>query len=85
MLYADDACIVSRSPQGLSKMMEVIVEVCQVFALTVSAKKTEKHVHASTAHTVDDGASRSGRGNLQTGAILHLPEGYRDRNPGCVR
>ena len=41
MLYADDACIVSRSPQGLAKMMEVIVEVCQAFALTVSAKKTE--------------------------------------------
>ena len=31
MLYADDACIVSRSPQGLAKMI----------ALTVSAKKTE--------------------------------------------
>ena len=41
MLYADDACIVSRSPQGLAKMMEVIVEVCQAFALTVPAKKTE--------------------------------------------
>ena len=41
MLYADDACIVSRSPQGLAKMMEVIVEVCGAFALTVSAKKTE--------------------------------------------
>ena len=41
MLYADDACIVSRSPQGLAKMMEVIVEVCRAFALTVSAKKTE--------------------------------------------
>ena len=41
MLYADDACIVSRSPQGLAKMMEVIVEVCRPFALTVSAKKTE--------------------------------------------
>ena len=41
MLYADDACIVSRSPQGLAKMMEVIVEVCRTFALTVSAKKTE--------------------------------------------
>ena len=27
MLYADDACIVSRAPQGLVKMMEVIVEV----------------------------------------------------------
>ena len=29
MLYADDACIVSRSPQGLVKMMEVIVEVAK--------------------------------------------------------
>ena len=41
MLYADDACIVSRSPQGLAEMMEVTVEVCRAFALTVSAKKTE--------------------------------------------
>ena len=41
VLYADDACIVSRSPQGLAKMMEVIVDVCRAFALTVSAKKTE--------------------------------------------
>ena len=41
MLYVDDACIVSRSPQGLAKMMEAIVEVCRAFALTVSAKKTE--------------------------------------------
>ena len=41
MLYADDACIVSRSPQGLAKMMEVIVEICRAFALTLSAKKTE--------------------------------------------
>ena len=41
MLYADDACIVSRSPQGLAKIVEVIVEVCRAFALAVSAKKTE--------------------------------------------
>ena len=41
MLYADDSCIVSRSPQGLAKMMEVIVEVCRAFALAVSVKKTE--------------------------------------------
>ena len=41
MLYADDACIVSQSPQGLAKIMEVIVEVCRAFALTVSGKKTE--------------------------------------------
>ena len=41
MLYVDDACIVLRSPQGLAKMMEVIVEVCRALALTVSTKKTE--------------------------------------------
>ena len=41
MLYAYDACIVSSSPQGLAKMMEVIVEVCRAFALTVSAKQTD--------------------------------------------
>ena len=41
MLYADDACIVSRSPRGLAKMMEVIVEVCRASTLTASAKKTE--------------------------------------------
>ena len=41
MLYADDACIVLRSPQGLAKMMEVIIEVCRAFALTVPAKTTE--------------------------------------------
>ena len=85
MLYADDACIVSRSPQGLAKMMEVIVEVCRAFALTVSVKKTETHVHASTAYTADDGANRSGRANVQTGAILHLPRGRGDRSPGHVR
>ena len=28
MLYTDDVCIVPRSPQGLAKMMEVIVQVC---------------------------------------------------------
>ena len=41
ILYADDTCIVLRSPQGLAKVMKVIVEVCRAFALTVSAKKTE--------------------------------------------
>ena len=40
MLYAHDACIVSRSPQGTAKTMKVIVEVCRAFALSVSVKKT---------------------------------------------
>ena len=30
MLYVDDACIVSRLPQRLAKMMEVIVEITKL-------------------------------------------------------
>ena len=41
MLYADDICIVSRSPRALAKIIEVIVHVCDAFGLTVSEKKTE--------------------------------------------
>ena len=41
MLYVDDDCIVSRPPQGLTKMTEIILEVRRPFALTVSAKKIE--------------------------------------------
>ena len=51
MLYADDACIVSRSPRALAKIMEVIVHVCDA-SLTVSEKKTESMcMHAGAAHT----------------------------------
>ena len=41
MLYADDACIVSRSPRSLAKIIEVIVHVFNAFGLAVSEKKTE--------------------------------------------
>ena len=41
MLYADDDGVVSRSPEQLRKMMEVIVVVCAAFRLTVSEAKTE--------------------------------------------
>ena len=41
MLYADDACIVSRSPRGLGRMMAVFVEVFGAFDLTISESKTE--------------------------------------------
>ena len=41
MLYADDAGVVSRSPEQLRKMMEAIVVVCRAFGLTVSEAKTE--------------------------------------------
>ena len=38
MPYVDGACIVSRSPKGLAKMMKVNVEICRASAITVSAK-----------------------------------------------
>ena len=41
MLYADDACIVSRSPHGLESMMVVIIRVGGAFGRTASEKETE--------------------------------------------
>ena len=41
MLYADDAGIVSRSSEGLERMMTAIVTACSAFGLTVSEAKTE--------------------------------------------
>ncbi|CAB1117856.1 unnamed protein product [Ectocarpus sp. CCAP 1310/34] len=41
MLYADDAAIVSRSPESLEKMMSAIVRVAGLFGLLVSEPKTE--------------------------------------------
>ena len=40
MLYADDAGVVSQSPEQLRKMMGVIVVVCAPFGLTVSEAMT---------------------------------------------
>ena len=41
MLYADDAGILSRSSEGLERMMTVVVTACSSFGLTVSEAKTE--------------------------------------------
>ena len=41
MFYADDAGVVSRSQERLTRMMSTIVEVVGEFGLTVSEKKTE--------------------------------------------
>ena len=46
MLYADDAGVVSQSPEQLRKMMGVIVIVCAAFGLAVSEAKTEIMVYA---------------------------------------
>ena len=41
MLYADGACIVSRSTRGLGRMIAVFVEVFGAFGLIISESKTE--------------------------------------------
>ena len=42
MLYAGDACIMSRSPRGMGRMMTAIfVEVFGTFGLAISKSKTE--------------------------------------------
>ena len=41
MLYADDAEVVSQSPEQLRKMMGVTVVVCAAFGLTISEAETE--------------------------------------------
>ena len=41
ILYADDAEVVSQSPEQLRKMMGVIVVACAAFGLTVSEAKTD--------------------------------------------
>ena len=41
MLYADDAGIVSRSSEGLERMMTLIVTACSSFGRTASEAKTE--------------------------------------------
>ena len=38
-------------------------------------------MYAPTAYTADDGANRSSRANLQTGAIIYLPRGAVTETP----
>ena len=40
-LYVDDACIVSRPPRGLGRMIAVFIEVFGTFGLTTPESKTE--------------------------------------------
>ena len=57
MLYAHDAGVVSTSPGGLTRKMDVIVVACQEFGLTVSEKKTET-MHLWSQHSTAPNALR---------------------------
>ena len=80
MLYADDAGIVSRSPEGLENMMTVIVTACAAFGLTVSEAKTEimcLQTKGGGTRAVHRFCSRPGV--LTNGRVCVLGRGYQRR------
>ena len=98
MLYADDAGVVSRSPEQLRKMMEVIVVVCAAFGLTLSETKTEiiclraKGMPESTATFIVEAAGQVYNqtnkfvylgGNVNHNADLSIVVDRRIRNGWC--
>ena len=98
MLYADDARVVSRSPEKLRKMMGVIVVVCAVFGLTVLEDKTEimclraKGMSKSTATFSVEAAGQMYNqtnefvylgGNVNNNADLSIEVDWRIRNAWC--
>ena len=74
ILYADDAGVISTSPCGLTRMMGVIVVVCQEFGLTVSEKKTEAMHLRSHPHTASNALriEAAGQRYKQTTEFVHL-------------
>ena len=79
MLYDDDACIVSRSPRGLGRMMAVFVEVFGTFGLTISESKTETmYVYADPACTGNDDSLQRHGATVPPDNLLHLFGRHRD-------
>ena len=98
MLYADDAGVVSQSPELLRKMMGVIVVVCAAFGLTVPEAKTEimclraKRRSESTAIFSVEAAGQVYNqadefvylgGNVNQSADLSIEVDWRVRNAWC--
>ena len=96
MLYADDAGVVSQSPEELKKMMEVIVVVSAAFGLTVSGAKTEimclRAMPRSTATFSVEAARQVYNqtdefiylgGNANQNADLSIEVDWRVRNAWC--
>ena len=71
MLYADDACIVSRSPHGLGRMMAVFVEVFGTFGLTISEQDGDL-VHTDPACTGNEDRLQRHGATVPPDNLLHL-------------
>ena len=76
MLYADDAGIVSRSAEGLAKMMTVIVTVFEAAGLTVSEKtllRTPGQTSLAPPLVIEAASQRYRQTNqfLYLGGVIH--------------
>ena len=98
MLYADDAGVVSQSPEQLKKIMDVIVVVCTAFGLTVSETKTKimcLHAKGMPESTATFSVEATGQvynltnefvyleGNVNHNANLSIQVDRRLRNAWC--
>ena len=75
MLYADDAGVVSQSPEQLKKIMGVIVVVCAAFSLTVSEAKTKimsLHTKGMPESTAIFSVEAVGQAYNQTNEFVYL-------------
>ena len=72
MLYADDACIVSRSPRGLELMITVIVKVCGAFGLTVSEKTETMQMPIPHGLVTPITINAAGQHYRQTASLIYL-------------
>ena len=86
MLYADDAGVISQSPEQLMKMMGMIVVMCVAFGLTVSEAKTE--IMCLRAKGMPDSTAifsvkAAGQVYNQTNEFVYLRGNVKTTMPAC--
>ena len=80
MLYADDVCIVSRSPQGLERMMATLVDVLGEFGLTHGRKTGNYELADPTCPRNADNIHHN-RVTIPVDDFIYLPQGRDYGNP----
>ena len=78
MVYADNACIMSRSPRRLGRKMAVFVEVFGTFGQTVSESKTETVCILIVHGTGNADGLRCHGATVPLDNLLNLFERHRD-------
>ena len=72
ILYADDACIPSRTAQGLVSMMLIVVEVCIAFGLTLGTHDRRYAWRRRIQMYRGSMSQLGGRTYAQTASFVHL-------------